>query len=82
MENDETNFEFNKFLELWTVYCLEVQKLENDINKNIQKRSVNAGVRVRKGLRILNRLAKEMSAMSLKRDKEISKERKQKKLDQ
>lgn len=66
----------SKVLDSWTAFCLEVQALEKDVNKNVQKRNCSAGVRVRKGLRALKKHLSALVAETQVADKAVREERK------
>lgn len=63
--------------ELWSAVKLEVEGLEKDVAKNDSKHNVAAGVRVRKGLKRLAKLAKEMSKATRAADAATKAARKQ-----
>ena len=65
----------SKVLELWTALCLEVQRLEKDVSKNVQKRNCSAGVRVRKGVRGLKKLCAQLVAETQVADKAVKADR-------
>lgn len=68
-----------KVLSAWAEVKVLVESLEKDMNKNTAKQNISAGVRVRKGLRLLKRHATALLRESLEADKAVVKERKAKK---
>jgi hypothetical protein len=69
----------SKVLDVWTEMKVLVESLEKDMGKNAVKHNVSAGVRVRKGLRLLKRHASTLLRESLVADKAVVEERKAKK---
>lgn len=60
--------ENNEILSKWAEFKLMVESLEYDVNKNARGVSA-AGIRVRKGLRAVQGVAKELVKLTLEADK-------------
>lgn len=69
----------DKVLELWVELRASVEGLEKDMQKNATKHNVSAGVRVRKGLRSLRKVAAVLLKETLAADKHTVAARKAKK---
>ncbi len=68
----------SKVLNVWTEMKVLMESLERDMDKNAVRNNVSAGVRVRKGLRLLKRHASALLRESLAADKTVVKARKSK----
>lgn len=66
----------SKVLDLWTQAKVLVDSLEKDMEKHTVKNNVSAGVRVRKGLRLLKQQLSELVRESLVKDEGVRAERK------
>lgn len=71
----------SKVLDMWAEVKVLVESLERDMGKNAVKGNVSAGVRVRKGLRLLRRQVSGLLRESLVADKVVVETRKTKKSD-
>jgi len=68
----------SKVLSLWAEFCQEVSDLQKDLDKNVQKNNVSAGVRVRRSLRQLRKQAAVLLQQTLQADKAVVAQRKAK----
>jgi Histone H1-like protein Hc1 len=59
----------NKVLDLWAALQAGMSELDKDVQKNAVKNNVSAGVRVRKGLRDLRKVAAQLLKETLQSDK-------------
>jgi len=69
----------SKVMALWTDLCQIITDLQQDIEKNVRKQNIAAGVRVRKGLRVLRKQATLILKESMATDKSAIETRKVKK---
>jgi hypothetical protein len=61
---------------LWEEMAKTFEELERDFKKNSEKHNVSAGIRVRKGVRTLRKLAAEFLRLTIEVDKETKEARK------
>jgi hypothetical protein len=66
----------SKVYALWAQLCQEVSDLQKDLEKNALKNNVSAGVRVRKGLRMIRKQAAVLLKESLQADQSTIEARK------
>jgi hypothetical protein len=57
--------------ELWSELKVTVENLEKDVEKNVDKHNVSAGIRVRKGLRQLKAICSLLVKSTTKDDKDL-----------
>lgn len=71
----------NLVLDVWSQLKVLVETLEEDVHKNAVKGNLSAGVRVRKNLRNLRKLAAELAKVCQTADKTRKEERKTSQVD-
>lgn len=67
--------EENKTLELWTELKTVVEEIDEQVYKNAERHNISAGIRVRKGMRVLRKLCQVLAKTSLEADGSVLKER-------
>jgi hypothetical protein len=75
LKNDEDTCK--QLLEKWDELRVLVESMDLDIRKNAVKNNQSAGLRARRGLRLLKKLAHEILMSSVDEDKRRSKERRE-----